>query len=136
MLLRCAITCCAVSFGAVNYSFGDESRAGECDRLCIKDLKPGDLLEVVTSDAIYRAQLLDPTTGETRMVASSDGLEFSQPHTVYLLGATQGRNADAGGLMLVKMNEVKKGMRLELGVGSLGQADRRITQTVQSIRVD
>jgi hypothetical protein len=136
MLLRCAITCCAVSFGAVTGSFGDIACGGELDHLSIKNLKPGDQLEVVTSDAVYRAQLLDPSTGETRMVVSTDGLEFSEPQTVYLLGATQGPYAEAGGLMLVKMNEVKKGMRLELGVGSLGKSDRRITQPVQLIRKD
>jgi hypothetical protein len=112
------------------------ARASDVKRLVVSDLSPGSHFELVTTDHVYRGQCVDPTTGETRLAASSDGVQFGNPHTVFLLGATQGPQTEAGGLMLVKMNQVQTGMRLELGVGSLGQENRRITEKVNSIRVE
>ena len=63
-------------------------------------------------------------------------MKFSQPITVFLLGATQGRAPEAGGLMLVKMNQLQTGMRLELGVGSLDANQRFVTEPIQDIRVE
>jgi hypothetical protein len=111
-------------------------RANDVKRLVVSDLAPGSRFELVTADHIYRGQCVDPTTGETRLAVSDDGVQFSSPHTVFLLGATQGPQSEAGGLMLVKMNQVQTGMRLELGVDSLSQDHRRVTERVSAIRVE
>ena len=82
------------------------------------------------------AILVDPATGEAKLAASIDGLRFSEPRTVYLLGSTQGRQAEAGGMMLVKMNQLQTGLWVELGVGSLDARNRQLTEPVHSIRVE
>ncbi len=121
---------CALATGAAVV------RAEEVKSFKINELQPGSRFQFATADHVYRAELVDPTTGETRLAASADGSRFSEPRTVFLLGATQGRQAQAGGLMFVKMNQVQTGLRLELGVGSLDERDRAVTEPVQSIRMD
>jgi hypothetical protein len=90
--------------------------------------------EIRTEDRVYRGEMLDPATGRCRLAVSLDGQQFTAPSTVYVLGATEGRYPDAGGLMLVKMHQVRPGMRLELGIGSLEQKHRRITAPVVEVR--
>ena len=38
--------------------------------------------------------------------------------------------------MFVKMNKVQTGLRLELGVGSLDEKDRAVTEPVRSIQME
>jgi hypothetical protein len=129
MLMRGAVGLCALAAGSA-------VAADDVDRFRLKDLNAGSRFEIATADRVFRAELLDPKTGETRMTASWDGMNFTEPRTVFLLGATQGRQPDAGGLMLVKMHEVRSGMGLELGVGSMEEKDRIVTGPVHAIRVE
>jgi hypothetical protein len=109
---------------------------GEVKSFTVSDMQPGSRFEIAAGDHVYRGELVDPTTGETRLAASTDGVQFSQPRTVYLLGATQGRQAEAGGLMLVKMHQVQTGLCLEVGLGSLDEHDRAVTEPVRSIHMN
>jgi hypothetical protein len=129
MLMRGAVSFCALAAGTV-------MAADDVDRFRLKDLNPGSRFEIATTDRVFRGELLDPKTGETRMTASWDGVMFTEPRTVFLLGATQGRQPQAGGLMLVKMHEVQSGMALELGVGSMDEKNRMVTGPVHAIRVE
>ena len=129
MLLRGTVMLCAL--GAAAIARGDDVR-----KLALTDLKPGSNFEISTADRVYRGEKVDPTTGEARLAASRDGVQFSKPQTVFLLGATQGRTDEAGGQMLVKMNQLQTGLRVELGFGSLDEANRYVTSPVRAIRVD
>lgn len=122
---------------ALVFAFGAAVVLGsEVNSFTVSDLQPGSRFEFAAGDHVYRGELVDPTTGEARLAASVDGAHFTQPRTVFLLGATQGRYSEAGGLMLVKMNKVQTGLRLELGVGSLDEQDRAVTEPLQSIRME
>jgi hypothetical protein len=129
MLLRSTALLCALAAAAI-------ARGDDVKQIKLGDLNPGSRFQISTSDRVYRGEMVDPTTGEARLAASRDGLQFSQPQTVYLLGATQGRQAEAGGLMLVKMNQLQTGMRVELGLGSLQESDRCVTEPVRTLHVD
>jgi hypothetical protein len=129
MLMRGAVGFCALAAGSA-------LAADDIDRFRLKDLNVGSRFEIATVDRIFRGELLNPKTGETRMTASWDGVMFTEPRTVFLLGATQGRTPEAGGLMLVKMHEVQSGMGIELGVGSLHEKDRLVTGPVHAIRIE
>ncbi|MCC7083526.1 MAG: hypothetical protein IT427_00800 [Pirellulales bacterium] len=129
MLIRGTVGICALAAGSAVV-------ADHVDHFRLKDLNAGSRLEITTADRVFRAELLDPNTGETQMTASWDGVMFTEPRTVYLLGATQGRQPNAGGLMLVKMHEVQSGMGMELGVGSMEEKNRMVTGPVQAIQVE
>src|SRR5262245_202574 len=129
MLLRSTAFVCALTAGAAAY--GDELK-----RVTVHDLAPGSHVEFTNADRVYRAEVTDPTTGEAKLTASSDGVKFSAPRTVFLLGATQGQVAESGGITFVKMNQLQAGLRVELGLGSLEQQDRYLTDPIRSIRVE
>jgi len=129
MFIRGAVSFCALAAGSA-------LAADDHERFRLKDLNPGSRFEIATSDRLFRGELLDPKTGETRMTASWDGVMFTEPRTVFLLGATQGRTPAAGGLMMVKMHEVQSGLGMELGVGSMSEKDRIVTGPVHSIRIE
>jgi hypothetical protein len=133
MLTRWTTLFCACAFGALA---GDRtSGAAEVKRLDLSTMAPGSRFEIATNDRIYRGEIVDASTGEAQLAASLDGKQFTEPRTVFLLGATQGRSAEAGGLMLVKMNTLQTGLCVELGLGSLDERDRQLTQPVRTIRV-
>jgi hypothetical protein len=96
-------------------------------------LGPGRKFEIQTADRIFRGQMIDPATGECQLAVSTDGESFSSSRTVYLLGATAGRQANQ---LFVVMREVRVGMRMELGLGDLEQRHRHITGEVVSIALD
>jgi hypothetical protein len=129
MLIRSTAFLCALA--AVTMA-----RAGDVGQVNLSGLQPGSRFEISTTDRVYRGEMVDPTTGEARLAASRDGVQFSQPQTVFLLGATQGRQAEAGGLMLVKMNQLQTGLRVELGLGSLQESDRCVTGPIRALHVD
>jgi hypothetical protein len=129
MLLRSTALLCALAATAI--ARGDDVR-----QIQLGNLNPGSRFEISTTDRVYRGEMVDPTTGEARLAASRNGVQFSQPQTVFLLGATQGRQAEASGLMLVKMNQLQTGMCVELGLGSLEESDRCITEPVRALHVD
>jgi hypothetical protein len=129
MLLRSAAFVCALAASAI--ARGDDVR-----QIKLGNLNSGSRFEIATTDRIYRGEMVDPTTGEARLSASRDGIQFSEPATVFLLGSTQGRQAEAGGLMLVKMNQLQTGMRVELGLGSLQESDRCVTEPVRTLHID
>jgi hypothetical protein len=95
-------------------------------------LAAGQKFEIQTTDHTYRGRLVDRATGQCELAISTDGENFSQPTTVYLLGATSGRQSKQ---MLVLMHEVKVGLKMELGVGDLEQKNREITSEVKAIRL-
>ena len=67
------------------------------------------------------------------MATSTDGQRFGQPTTVYLLGATAGRQHQQ---TMVLMQQVKVGLKMELGMGDLEEKNREITSEVTAIRLD
>jgi hypothetical protein len=93
----------------------------------------GQKFEIQTADRVFRGQMMDRATGQCQLAMSTDGENFSPPRTVYLLGATAGRQA---GQMLVLMHEIKLGMKMELGFGDLEQRHRHITGEVTAIKLD
>ncbi len=104
----------------------------EVASLSHSQLTAGQKFEVQTADRVYRGELVDRSTGECQMQSSPDGANFTPPRTVYLLGATAGRQARQ---MLVLMHEVKVGQKMELGIGDLEAKNRRVTGEVQRIRL-
>lgn len=108
------------------------ARDTEVASLAHDQLAAGQRFEIQTADQVYRGELVDRATGECRIAASVDGRTFTPPRTVYLLGATAGRQARQ---MLVLMHEVKVGMKMELGVGDLAEMNRQITSEVKTIKL-
>ena len=104
----------------------------EVTSLTRSQLAAGQKFEIRTADRAYRGQVVDRATGECQLAESDDGTAFAPPRTVYLLGATLGRQA---GQMLVLMHEVKVGMKMELGVGDLEPKHREITSEVKAIKL-
>jgi hypothetical protein len=104
----------------------------EVNSLAHSRLAVGQAFEIQTADCAYRGHLVDRSTGECQLASSEDGQHFAAPRTVYLLGATAGRQA---GQLFVLMHEVKVGMRMELGLGGLDQKNREVTSEVKAIRV-
>ena len=129
MLIRSTALLCALAAAA-------NARGDDVRQINLGKLNPGSQFQIATTDRVYRGEMVDPTTGEVRLAASRDGVQFSEPQTVFLLGATQGQQAEAGGLMLVKMNQLQTGMRIELGLGSLEEADRCLTAPVETLHID
>ena len=111
------------------------STASANETVSFQDLQPGQTIEIRTSDRVYRAQLINCSTGESLATASWDGVNFSQPRTIYLLGATSGPNAQASGLMVVRMHEIKTGLCVEMGVDGMNETQRHVTTPVESVRV-
>src|SRR5262245_23193800 len=130
MFLRIAALTCALAIPSV-------VPAVELRQLTISELAPGARFEITTLDRFYRGQMLDPATGEVRLTASYDGIRWSEPQNVFLLGATQGRYRDAGGQMLVKMNQVQANLRIEMSLGPPAiERHRYLTEAVRTIRVE
>lgn len=105
---------------------------GDLSSLSHGQLQVGQRFEIATADQVFRGVLVDRTTGECQMTTSTDGTNFSSPRTVYLLGATAGRQ---GPQMMVLMREVRVGLKMELGVDSLSQDNRLVTSNVRAIRL-
>lgn len=104
-----------------------------------REMKLGRVYEIRTKDdtgheAVYHARVKDVLKGETRMTENYNGVT-SKPHTVYIVGCGQGDQPNAGGLKLVFMWEIRVGLKMELGVDSMEQKDRRYTGAVTSIRL-
>ena len=108
--------------------------AGETDvrTLSRHDLAPGQTFRIETADRVYRGHLVDRETGECQLSTSAEGAAYTQPRTVYLLGATAGPQ---GSQTLVLMREVKVGLKMELGVGDLDAENREITSVVRAIKL-
>jgi hypothetical protein len=111
-------------------------RADDVSRVKLSDLARGSRFRITTAEQVYRGELLDPKTGEAKLAVSDDGQQFSPPRIVYVLGATQGQDVESGGLTLVKMHQLQTGLRMELGVGSLEEQDRRVTEPIKAIRIE
>ena len=103
--------------------------------LSLDTLVAGQSFEITTADRVLRCELIQPATGEALVNGSWDGKHFGPQRRVFLLGATQGQQPESGGLTLILMHEVREGMRLELGMGSLDQRDRRVTTPVRSFKL-
>jgi hypothetical protein len=104
----------------------------EVPSICHSQLAAGQKFEIETEDHVFRAQLVNRSTGECQMALSADGRNFTPARTVYLLGATAGPQPPQ---MLVLMHEVKVGLKMELGLGDLEQKHRLITGEVKAIRL-
>lgn len=122
---------CAAALSILAASIGAGSTGQD---VSLRGLNVGQELEVRTEARVYRLTVVDPKTGETRAAVSTDGVDFSQPAKVYFLGATQGRQP-RGGEMLVLMGQIKPGLRVELGLGSLSRFDRAFTEPVTQVRL-
>ena len=103
--------------------------------IVLEDLSAGDVLEVTTAKGRYTFEIVNAETGEARGRAAYGGAPYGQTRRVFVFGSTHGREALGQGMMLIQMNRVRVGMRLELGVGSEKQQDRHLTEAVRSIRV-
>jgi len=128
MSLRLTACVCALFASAF-------ARADDVSSVKLSGLARGSKFRIATAQQVYRGEVVDPATGETKLTVADDGQQFSAPRIVYVLGATQGP-ADSGGLMLVKMNQLQTGLRMELGVGSLNERDRCVTEPIKSIRLE
>jgi len=95
------------------------------------ELTVGQTLLVETEKRTYRAEIVNPRTGETQTTVSIDGKNFSTPAKVYFLGSTAGRHPE----MMVNMGRLRTGMRIEFGLGTLAGADRALSAPVKSIHV-
>jgi len=104
----------------------------EVSSLTHRQMAVGQKFEIATTDQVFRGQLLDRATGECQLSVSDDGQSFAPARTIYLLGATAGRQDRQ---MLVLMHAVKVGMKMELGVNDLEQKNRLITGEVKAIRL-
>ena len=94
------------------------------------EMKPGQIYEFQTTGRTYRAEVLDPKSGQCRVSASSDGVEFGKPRTAFVLGATRGPQT---GITFVIMGEVKVGLGIELAMEDYGKKNRYLTPEVTSI---
>ena len=101
------------------------------DHLQLGQLKAGQQIEITTTLRQYRATIVDPLSGEALVTVSNDGTRFSPPAKVFLIGATAGRYPE----MMVKMGQLQVGLRIELGLGSMAEADRALSDPVKSLRI-
>lgn len=102
------------------------AEASVAESFQLSHLQKGQQFEVHTEDCTYVAELVDRSTGECRM-RISDGKRLSEPRTVYLIGATRGVQDR---LTFLKMHEVQVGMKLEIGLDDLEEANRAHTTVV------
>jgi hypothetical protein len=100
----------------------------------LRSLDVGQHLIVRTESRYFRLTLVDAGTGETRAAVSTDGVKYSRPARVFLLGSTRGRQGGMGE-MLVRMGTIKPGWRMELGLGSLSRFDRALSEPVTEVRL-
>lgn len=124
-----AVICAAFVAGA----FGTAALAEEPTGLWIGELAVHDRVEIHTAKYVLRLTIVDPATGEARVLLSKDGVAFRQVNRVFVLGATSGRHPE--GLMLVRMGRLDVGMGIELGIGTMDAENRRITAPIQAFRV-
>jgi hypothetical protein len=101
----------------------------------LSTLSAGKKLSIRTAEREYRIQLVDPKTGESLVAGSLDGKEFSPPEKMFVVGATRGADANTGGYSLVLMGEIRQGLSIEWGRGSLDSEARGTTSPVRSISV-
>jgi len=113
-------------------AFASASNGQEVKSLAHYQLAVGQRFEIQTENCLYRGQLLNRSTGEATMSAARDGQNFGPQHTVFLLGATQGRQ---DGYLLVLMHQIKVAMKMELGIDDLEEEHRHVTAPVTSIRI-
>jgi len=111
-----------------------ETAAASLSELSIATLRNGDKVEIKTEKRFYRAIVVNPSAGETMTAVSIDGVNFSKPKKMFILGSTRGRPAGSI-LTLVRMGEIRRGWKLELGIGSLSQGDRVLSTPVKSVKV-
>jgi hypothetical protein len=129
MLVRAAI------FGASLLYAATICASETTSNLALDTLSAGQAFEIRTVDRVLRCELVDPATGESTVRASQDGEHFGVERRVFLLGATHGQQPNSGGLSLVIMYEIREGMRVEIGLGSLDANDRRVTSPVRAIKL-
>ena len=124
----------AIALGALALSVLPARGAEDhLDSIRFNTLSAGRKLVVRTAQREYYLQLVDPKTGEALVEASQDGSSFSPPQKMFLLGATPGAEPDQGGFSLVRMGEIRQGMSMEWGRGSLSREARGTTSPVRSI---
>lgn len=108
------------------------SAAEANDSIRYRGLSVGQQFEIKTDRAVYHGKLVNPKTGECQMRMGLADSRLDEPQTVYLLGATQGRQAK---ILLVRMHEVQVGMSMELGIGGLADENRYITSPVREVKL-
>jgi hypothetical protein len=116
-------------FALATIAFAGDKEVASLDH---SRLAAGQRFEIQTADCLFRGELVDRTTGQCQLAASSDGTNFTPPRRVYLLGATAGPQDRQ---MLVLMHQVRVGLRMELGREDLDQQHREVTSEVKAIRL-
>lgn len=118
---------------AVLFALATMAAAGdtEVSSIAHDDMAVGQTFQIETTDQVFLGELIDRSTGECQMAIATGG-QFSPSRTVYLLGATAGRQDRQ---MLVLMHEVKVGLKMELGLDDLDQKNRIVTSEVTAIRL-
>jgi hypothetical protein len=104
----------------------------EVSSVSCRRLGAGQNFEIRTADRVYRGQLVDGVSGQCLLASSADGTHFGTPRKAFLLGATVGPQERQ---MLVEMNEVKVGLKMELAIDDLEPKNRQITSEVRAIRL-
>lgn len=98
----------------------------------VKDLQNGQRFEIQTEDCTYVAEIVDRKSGECRM-RLADGKRLSEPRTVFIVGATRGVQDR---LTFLRMYEIQVGMKLELGLDDLSEANRAHTTVVTGFKLN
>ncbi len=96
-------------------------------------LPAGQHLRIRTAERQYRVQLVNPATGEALVAGSLDGQQFSPPEKMFLLGASHVPQPEDGGFAIVLMGELREGLCIEWGRGSLAPENRGTTSPVRSL---
>tara|TARA_Y100000814_G_C12305762_1_gene393350 strand:- start:32 stop:442 length:411 start_codon:yes stop_codon:yes gene_type:complete len=96
-------------------------------------LAPNAEIRLRTETQVIELKIIDPDQGAAVVRISRDGSEFGSPRSVILLGATLGRQQ--GALSLIEMGVIRKGLKLELGIGDLRSENRVHTKKLTSIEL-
>jgi len=129
-----AFGCAAATIFIVALASTDSGTTSAAQGVSLRSLDVGQHLIVRTESRYFRLTLVDAATGETRAAVSTDGVKYSRPARVFLLGATRGRQGGMGE-MLLRMGIIQPGWRMELGLGSLSRFDRALSEPVTEVRL-
>ena len=88
---------------------------------------------VSTAERQYRVVLVDPVSGESQVSTSLDGETFGSSEQMFIVGALSERQPEDGAISIVFMGEIREGLCIEWGKGSLEQKHRGTTSPVRTI---
>jgi hypothetical protein len=88
---------------------------------------------ISTAERKYQVILVDPVTGESLVRSSLNGETFGQAERMFIVGASSERQPHDGAISVVFMGEIREGMCIEWGKGSLDHKDRGTTTPIRGI---